>query len=143
MSKPIPKGSPCDGDMTAALDSRFLNSIVLQGALEKRGSETLPVTIDRVEFHESLKYENGQVDKNAYLLYFKGSEKPLKLAKTNTKRLIQMLGTIGAGWHSKQIELGIEMDRRPDLKGIGPCVRVRFKPDATTKRQAINPFENE
>ena len=124
MSEPIPQGKPVEGDMTAALDSRFLNSIVLQGALAKRKSDHLPVEIDRIEHHESLKYENGQVDKDVSLLYFKGSDKPLKLAKTNIKRLINLHGPLGSGWHGKKIMLGIEMDRRPDLKGKGPCVRV-------------------
>jgi len=87
MNKPIPKGTPVEGDMTQALDSRFLNAIVLQGALEKSGKDSLPVTIDRVEFHDLLTYENGSKDKDCYLLYFIGSDKPLKLAKTNIKRI--------------------------------------------------------
>lgn len=124
MSKPIPKGEQVDGDMTAALDSRFLNSLVLQAALVKTGKQFVPVTIDRVEFHQTLKYENGTVDKDAYLLYFKGSEIPLKLAKINIKRLISQLGPMGGSWHGKKIALGIEMDRRPDLGTKGPCVRV-------------------
>ena len=111
--------------MTAALDSRFLNAIVLQGALEKTGKDALPVTIDRIEHHSVLKYENGQTNEDVHLLFFKGSDKPLKLAKTNIKRIIAMLGTIGKGWHGKKINLVIEQDRRPDLGGIkGPCVRV-------------------
>ena len=127
--KPIPKGEPVSGDMTAALDSRFLNAIVLQGALERKKSETLDVEIDRVEFHTLLKYENGQTAKDAYLLYFKGSDKPLKLAKTNTRRLITQLGTIGASWHGQKIQLVIEQDKRPDLGGkMGACVRVKSVP---------------
>jgi len=126
MSKPIPKGTPCEGDMTAALDSRFLNAIVLQGALEKTGNETLKVTIDRVEYHELLTYENGSKDAQCYLLYFVGSDKPLKLAKTNIKRIIASCGSIGKGWHGQSIELCLENDRRPDLGGKqGPCVRVK------------------
>ena len=125
MSKPIPQGKIVDGDITAALDSRFLNSIVLQGALDKRGSETMDVTIDRIEHHDVLKYENGQKAEDVYLLYFKGSDKPLKLAKTNIKRLILMLGTIGAGWHNQKVQLCIENSFRPDLKAIGPCVRIK------------------
>lgn len=124
MSKPLPKGQPVEGDMSAALDSRFLNYIVLQGALEKKGAKFLPVTIDRVEYHETLKYENGQVDKDAYLLYFKGSDKPLKLNKTNTKAIIAQHGTIGKGWHGKKIALGLKTEYRPDLQAKGPCVRV-------------------
>jgi len=126
MSKPIPKGTPVEGDMTAALDSRFLNAIVLQGALEKSGGKELPVTIDRVEYHELLAYENGSKDKQCYLLYFVGSDKPLKLAKTNIKRIISECGAIGKGWHGRKIELCLENDRRPDLGGKqGPCVRVK------------------
>ena len=125
MSKPIPQGKLVDGDITAALDSRFLNSIVLQGALDKRGSQTLDVVIDRVEHHDVLKYENGQKAEDVYLLYFRGSDKPLKLAKTNIKRLILMLGTIGAGWHGQKVQLCIDIQYRPDLKANGPCVRVK------------------
>lgn len=126
MNKPIPQGTPVEGDMTAALDSRFLNAYVLQGALEKTGSDTLSVTIDRVEHHEVLTYENGSKDANCNLLYFVGSDKPLKLAKTNIKRIISSCGTIGKGWHGQTIELCLENDRRPDLGGKqGPCVRVK------------------
>ena len=126
MNKPIPKGTPVEGDMTQALDSRFLNAIVLQGALEKSGKDSLPVTIDRVEFHDLLTYENGSKDKDCYLLYFIGSDKPLKLAKTNIKRIITQHGAIGSGWHGKKVALYLENDRRPDLGGKqGPCVRIK------------------
>ena len=126
MSKPIPQGRPVEGDMTQALDSRFLNATVLQGALEAKGTDSLEVTIDRVEFHEVLTYENGSKDKDCYLLYFKGSDKPLKLAKTNIKRIIAQVGAMGNKWHGHKISLCLENDRRPDLGGKqGPCVRVK------------------
>lgn len=138
MSEPIPKGSPVEGDMTAALDSRFVNAIVIQGAMEKSGKDHVPVVIDRVEFHDTLKYENGQTDKDVYLLHFKGSDKPLKLAKTNIKRLIGLLGTIGKAWHGKKVWLGLEKDRRPDLGGkLGDCVRVlNINPDTGRSPEA-------
>ena len=126
-TKPIPKGDIVDGDMTTALDSRFLNAIVLQGALDKKQATSLEVEIDRIEHHDLLQYENGQSAQNAYLLYFKGSDKPLKLAKVNTRRLICHLGTMGKGWAGKKIKLQIEDDKRPDLGGRkGPCVRVKI-----------------
>lgn len=126
MSKPIPQGRPVEGDMTQALDSRFLNATVLQGALEAKGTDSLEVTIDRVEFHEVLTYENGSKDKDCYLLYFKGSDKPLKLAKTNIKRIIAQVGAMVTKWHGHKISLCLENDRRPDLGGKqGPCVRVK------------------
>jgi len=137
-NKPIPEGKLVDGDVTAALDTRFLNSMVLQGALDKRGTETLDVVIDRIEHHDVLKYENGQKGEDIYLLYFKGSDKPLKLAKINTKRLILMLGTIGAGWVGQKIQLCIESQFRPDLKAVGPCVRVKViqTPEQAKARRA-------
>ena len=127
MSKPIPKGTPTEGDMTVMLDSRFLNAIVLQGALEKRGSDHLTVEIDRVEHHEKLKYENGQSNDNVYLLYFKGSDKPLKLSATNKKRIMALYGGQWKNWSQKKINLCLEMDRRPDLGGkMGNCVRIQM-----------------
>jgi hypothetical protein len=124
----IPKGTPVTGDMTKALDSRFLNAIVLEGALAKLGKPELPVTIDRIEHHDLLKYENGSTDKDVYLMYFANSDKPLKLAKVNIKRILNMHGTIGEGWHGKKISLCLENDRRPDLGGKkGPCVRVKVE----------------
>lgn len=122
MSKPIPKGTPVDGDMTP--DSRFLNALVLQGSLAKKEASHLTVTMDRVEFHPVLKYENGQTDRDAHLLFFKGSDKPLKLCKTNIRRIILQHGSLGSGWQGKKIALGLQSEYRPDLKAKGPCVRV-------------------
>lgn len=136
MTNPIPKGKPVEGDMTAALDSRFLNAIVLQGALDKSGKDHLTVEIDRVEHHDVLKYENGQEDPDTYLLYFKGSDKPLKLAKTNIKRIISLYGTVGKGWHGKKIALCNEIAYRPDLRAKGPCVRVKLIDPATGRKPA-------
>jgi hypothetical protein len=135
-SKPIPEGQPVEGDMTAALDSRFLNSLVLQGAMEKSGKDFVPVVVDRVEFHETLVYENKQKDQDVYLLYFKGSDKPLKLNATNTKAIIMQHGTIGKGWHGKKLALGIDMAYRPDIQAKGPCVRVKHIDPDTGKSPA-------
>ena len=111
--------------MTVMLDSRFLNAIVLQGALEKKGTDMLTVEIDRVEYHDKIVYENGQSNDKVYLLYFKASDKPLKLSKTNTKRIIGLYGVSGKNWHGKKINLCLEMDKRPDLGGKkGLCVRI-------------------
>ena len=137
MNKPIPKGTPVEGDMTAALDSRFLNSIVLQGAMEKRGKDHIVVEIDRVEHLAELKYENGQKDEDVYLLYFKGSDKPLKLNATNIKAIINQHGTMGKNWHGKRIALGTVIAYRPDIKAKGPCVRVlHINPDTGRTNEA-------
>lgn len=124
MSKPIPKGTLVEGDMVATLDMRFLNALVLQGALESTGKEFLPVTMDRIEQHDVLKYENGRTDQNAVLLYFKGSDRPLKLNATNLRTIAGMHGTIGKNWQGKKICLGLKTEYRPDLGAKGPCVRV-------------------
>ena len=130
MSKPIPKGTLVEGDMVATLDMRFLNALVLQGALESTGKDYLVVTMDRIERHDSLKYENGKTDSNVSLLYFKGSDKPLKLNTTNLRAIVTQHGTIGSGWSGKQICLGLKTEYRPDLGGRGPCVRVlNINPD--------------
>lgn len=131
---PIPPGTPVEGDMTEALDSRFLNAIVLRGAMEKTGKDHIMVTMDRVEHHETLKYENGTKDENVYLLYFKGSDKPLKLNKTNIQRIIGIHGVMGENWHGKKIALTTEIAYRPDLKAKGHCVRVK-NIDPETGRQ--------
>ena len=126
MSNEIPKGQELTGNMANHLDSRFLNSTLLAGALAEKGSNTLPVIIDRVEKHDTLKFENGKTINDAILMYFKGSSKPLKLCSTNMKRLIALLGPLGDVWKGQRIELQIEQTRRPDLGGQqGPCVRVQ------------------
>ena len=122
--KQIPKGELVEGDVTASLDMRFLNALVLQGALEKSGNSHITVTIDRIEHLDVLEYENGVKDANANLLYFVKSERPLKLNATNTKAIVRLHGTIGANWHGKKICLGLKTEYRPDLRGQGPCVRV-------------------
>lgn len=124
MSKPIPPGELVSGDVTASLDMRFLNALVLQGALEKAGKDHITVTIDRIEHLDVLEYDNGVKDSNANLLYFVKSERPLKLNATNTKAIVRLHGTIGANWHGKKICLGLKSEYRPDLRGQGPCVRV-------------------
>ena len=127
-NKPIPKGEVVTGNVVKHLDSRFLNSLMLSGILSERKEDFLEVTIDRVEFLPELKYENGQIDKDALLLYFRGSDKPLKLCKTNTKQIARQLGPIGEQWHGKKIALVIDQCRRPDLGGKnGDCIRVRGK----------------
>jgi hypothetical protein len=138
MSEPIPKGQLVEGDVIATLDMRFLNALVLQGALENTGKEYLPVTIDRVERHDELKYENGVKDHNAVLLYFKGSKRPLKLNTTNLRAIASQHGTIGKNWHGKKIALGLKQEYRPDLRAKGPCVRVLFcDPDTGRKPDAF------
>lgn len=128
MKSDIPTGETVTGNVAKHLDSRFLNSTVLSGVLAESGKDFLSITIDRVEYLEKLKYENGSIDTEVLLLYFTGSDKPLKLCKTNVKRLIHQLGPMGEDWNGKKIGLCIEQDRRPDLGGkTGDCVRIKRK----------------
>lgn len=130
MSKPIPKGELVEGDVVATLDMRFLNALVLKGALENKDKEYLVVTIDRIERHDVLEYENGVKDHNATLLYFKGSDRPLRLNATNLRTIAAQHGTIGKNWHGQKICLGLKTEYRPDLRAKGPCVRVlNINPD--------------
>jgi len=122
----------------ATLDMRFLNALVLQGALENTGKEFLPVTIDRIERHEKFEYENGVTDRNVVFLYFKGGKRPLKLNTTNTRAIASQHGSIGKNWHGKKIALGLKQEYRPDLRAKGPCVRVlSINPETGRKPDAF------
>ncbi|HAF38582.1 MAG TPA: hypothetical protein DCG72_06310 [Gammaproteobacteria bacterium] len=124
-TNPIPVGTPITGNVSKHLDSRFLNSLLLAGILQEKNINSLAVKIDRVEHLDTLKYETGQTDKDVVLLYFNGSDKPLKLCKTNLRRLIAQLGPMGSDWNGKEINLCIEQCRRPDLGGkLGDCIRI-------------------
>ena len=128
MTNPIPKGTAVTGNVAKHLDSRFLNSLLLAGILAESGSDTLAVTIDRVEHLDSLTYEAGTTEENVLLLYFEKSERPLKLCKTNILRITSHHGPLGDAWKGKKIKLCIEQCRRPDLGGkFGDCVRVKGK----------------
>ena len=99
----IPEGTEIEGTITKYIDKRFLSSIDIIGLGD------IDVTIDRVEFHETLKYLNGKTDENALLIYFNGSDKPLKLCKTNVKKIISKLGTAKVkDWKDKKITIAVE-----------------------------------
>lgn len=137
-SKPIPKGQLVEGDVIATLDMRFINALVLQGALENTGKEFLTVTIDRIERHEKFQYENGVTDHNVVFLYFKGGKRPLKLNTTNIQAIASQHGSIGKNWHGKRIALGLKQEYRPDLRAKGPCVRVlAINPETGRKPDAF------
>lgn len=124
MSNPIPKGELVEGDVVALMDPRFINALVIQSALEKSGKKYVAMTMDRIEKHDSLTYENGRTEQNAILLYFQKTKKPLKLNTTNLQTIARMHGTIGKGWHGKKVAVGIKTEYRPDIKAHGPCVRI-------------------
>lgn len=142
MSKPIPKGTPVEGDVTEGRDNRFLNALVLQSALEKSGKGFLPVTIDRIEHHDVLRYETGQTDQNADLVYFRKSDKPLKLNTTNRNMIVRLHGPLGKGWHGKKVALGLGTARNPGLGGaLAHCVRVLYLDPDTGKPPVVQPID--
>ena len=116
--KPIPKGEVLTDNITKHMVKRFLSSVDLIGA----GQVTL--TIDRVEKLAELKYGTGETDKNALLLYFRETPKPLKLCKTNIKAIIYALKTTKSGdWTGKKITLEVKI-----VQSFGkptPAVRIK------------------
>lgn len=116
--EPIPKGEVITDSITKHIDKRFLSSLDLMGA----GVVTL--TIDRVEKLAELKYGTGETDKNAILIYFKETPKPLKLCKTNIKNIVFKLGsTKPTDWTGKKIDLEVKT-----VQSFGkqvPAVRVK------------------
>ena len=115
--KPIPKGEIITDAITKHLDRNYLTSLDLAGH-----AETV-LTIDRLEKHKELVYNNGNKDKDAILCYFKETPKPLKLCKTNIAAIIQITGTnIVSEWAGKKIKLAVKIVKAfGDMK---PAVRV-------------------
>ena len=103
MSKPLPAGEVITGSITKHMDRRFISSVDLVGLGD------VELTIDRVEKHATLTYLNGNTDENAILIFFKGTEKPLKLCTTNIKDIILTLGTSKVDdWHGRKIKLCVK-----------------------------------
>ena len=117
MTKPIPKGVEITDAITKHMDRRFLSAIDLIGL------GRVAVEIDRVEGHKKLDFLNGNSQEGALLMYFKGSDKPLSLCKTNIKAIILSTGSTKVeDWKGKKISLEVQ-----NVKAFGkvqPAVRV-------------------
>lgn len=99
-NKRIPKGEEITGAITKHMDRRFLSSMDFMGA----GDVTL--TISRVEKHAELRYLNGNKEKNAILLYFQETPKPLTLNTTNIRSIVDITGTTNVGkWAGFKVTL--------------------------------------
>ena len=104
--KAIPKGKEITGAITKHMDRRFLSSLDLLGKGE------VVLTIDRVEFHEKLEFENGRSEDNVRLLYFQETPKPLAINVTNTNAVARLTGTVIAKeWHGEKIVLNVQKVR--------------------------------
>ena len=113
----IPKGQEITDQITKHMDRNYLSSLDLigQGVVE--------LTIERVEKHALLKYKNGNTDKDAILMFFKGTDKPLKLCSTNIKSIIMVLKTAKvADWKGKKIKLEVQTVKA--FGGMKPAVRI-------------------
>ena len=106
----VPKGKEITGAITKHLDQSYMS------ALDLIGSESgIVVTIDRVEKHDLLRFNNGNTEANALLLYVEESERPLLLKPCHikgdkkikgTSGIIQETGTaIVKNWKGKKITL--------------------------------------
>ena len=125
MSKPIPKGVEITDSITKHMDRRFLSSVDLAG------QGTVHLTVDRVEQHELLRYENGQTDENAILLHFKEIDRPLKLNATLIKSIIVLTKSNSpSDWKGKQIPFKAQEGVYFGERGL--AVRV----DLTGKKQS-------
>ena len=117
--KKIPKGEEITGNIVKHLDKRFLSS------LDLIGQGTVTLTIDRVEKLEKIVYGNGNTDENVLLMYFKETNKPLKLCKANIKTIIFITNSSSANaWKGKKIKLAVEK-----VQAFGktrPAVRVQL-----------------
>jgi len=100
---PIPKGTVITDSIVKHIDKRFLSSIDLIG------SGDVKLTIDRVEHLDKIKYANGQEETNVNLLYFKETEKPLSLNKTNITAIVTILNTNKVqDWAGKKVKLTVQ-----------------------------------
>lgn len=75
--KGIPKGVEITDSITKHIDKNYLSSLDLMG------QGVIELTIDRVEEHGTLKFNNGKEQQNALLIYFKETKKPLLLKKNH------------------------------------------------------------
>jgi len=100
MSKPIPKGEVIETNFTKYIDRRFI------GSQELIGKGQVALTVDRVEFHAELKFENGRTKKDAKLLYFTETPKPILLNKTKWDILISETNSIDPiDWKGLSVKL--------------------------------------
>jgi len=99
-TKPIPAGEEIRGAITKHMDRRFLSS------LDFMGLGDVALTIDRCEKLAELRYLNGNTEKNAILLYFAETDKPLVLNTTNIRSIVDITGTTKvSAWSGVKITL--------------------------------------
>lgn len=119
----IPDSVAITGSVAAHMDARFLSSYDLIGMKD------IELTISRVELAENvsffdLKARKETLKRKSILVYFEGAKKPLVLNVTNTKTIIEKLGTNkGSEWIGKKITLYVTR-----VKAFGASVNaIRVK----------------
>jgi len=109
--KPIPKGEIVTDSIARKMDRRYLSSLDLVG------SGQVELTIDRVEFHEELTFNNGQKKEKVYLMYFKGTDKPLDLNVTNISSIAYIHNSNKpSDWAGKKVKLEVKRVQKPGGK---------------------------
>lgn len=118
MIEEIPGGKDIDGAITKHMDRRFLSSIDLAGQGD------FIVTIESCKVYELLTYKNGNSEKKAKVMYFKGISRPLVLNVTNITSIIRLLKSNNVkDWIGKKITLYVEEGRYFGKEGF--AVRIK------------------
>ena len=91
-----------EGHVSQMRDSQWLAS----EDLLDRGDVT--VTIERVEKHKNVVFEDNRTKPVLYALKFKGSDKRLVLNSTNRKAVTKMHGALVSSWPGKKITLYVQ-----------------------------------
>ena len=109
--KPIPKGEVVTDSIAKHLDRRYLSSLDLVG------SGVVELTVDRVEYHKELTFNNGQKKANVHLLYFNETEKPLDLNVTNISTISYLFkSNKPSDWSGKKVKLEVKRVQKPGGK---------------------------
>ncbi len=106
--KPIPKGEVVTDSIAKTMDRRYLSSLDLIGVGQ------VELTIDRVEYHKEITFNNEKKKKNVHLMYFKETEKPLDLNVTNITAVTYLLkSNKPSDWAGKKIKLEVKRVQKP------------------------------
>jgi len=120
--KEIPKGKEITDCITKHMDRRFLNS------LDFVGNGTIPLTIDRIELVDMIKYDNGNTEANAKLCYFKETVKPLVLKSVHIRAIVMATkSSVASEWKGWTIGFTAEEGRYFGKDQFAVRVDQKFK----------------
>ncbi len=83
------------------------------------------VTIQDVELHKNVKFDQGRTEDKVPALRFEGQDKRMILNSTNRKMLVRLFGMDTKDWRNKRVALYVD----PDVKMAGQKVNgLRIRP---------------